>query len=70
MASDVAVGNRGFAASLLDPHSTGVIDALAAPLPAATTATASGYDLITIFLFLALLLLGVEWLLFRTSRIP
>jgi hypothetical protein len=69
-ASGVAVGNRGFAASLLDPHSTGVVDALAAPLPAATTATASGYDLITIFLFLALLLLGVEWLLFRTSRIP
>ncbi|MGK0204129.1 MAG: hypothetical protein ACI9S9_003210, partial [Planctomycetota bacterium] len=70
MASDVAGGNLAFAASLLDPQSTGVIDALAASLPAATTATASGYDLITFFLLLALLLLGVEWLLFRTSRIP
>ena len=65
-----SVKGGGFAAALLDPHASGVVDAAVAPLAVATTAAASGYDLITLLLFLALLLLGVEWLLFRTSRIP
>ena len=69
-AGSPALGAKVFAASLLDPQSTGVVDTSAAALPAAVIAPASGYDLVTILLFLALLLLGVEWLLFRTSRIP
>ena len=69
-AGSPALDAKVFAASLLDPQSTGVVDTSTAALPAAVIAPASGYDLVTVLLFLALLLLGVEWLLFRTSRIP
>ena len=59
-------GNR-FAASLLAPGTTG---AAAAALPPASVASASGYDLVTALLLLALGLLVAEWVLYRTARIP
>lgn len=59
-----------FAASLLDRAVSGAGNVPSVELPAAAIAAASGYDLVTLLLVLALLLLVVEWLLFRTSRIP
>ena len=66
----VAAQGSQFAASLLDREASGQVSAAAASLEAATATVASRYDLITIILAIALLLLGVEWLLFRTARIP
>ena len=59
-----------FAASLLDAHASGVAPAGAADIPELDAAASSGFDLITVLLLLALLLLAAEWVLFRTSRIP
>lgn len=57
-------------ASLLDPVATGAPRAAAIAVPALPADASSGVDLVTILLALALLLLAVEWVLFRTSRIP
>lgn len=66
------VGSQGaqFAASLLDREASGQVSTAVANLEAATATVAGRYDFITIILAIALLLLGVEWLLFRTARIP
>ena len=59
-----------FRASLLDPLATGAPLAGAAALGDLGAAASSGPDLVSVLMFLALLLLVVEWALFRTSRIP
>ena len=66
----VGAQDTQFAASLLDREASGQVSATRATLEAATATVAGRYDLITIILAIALLLLGVEWLLFRTARIP
>ncbi|MCK5940412.1 MAG: hypothetical protein KAI24_00470, partial [Planctomycetes bacterium] len=57
-----------FVASLLDPTAT-VASAAGAAVDA-EAAPSAGFDLISVLLLLALLLLAAEWVLHRTSRIP
>jgi hypothetical protein len=59
-----------FAASLLDPHASGLAAVDLADIDELDAASSSGFDLITVLLLFALLLLAAEWVLFRTSRIP
>ena len=64
-----ASGQR-FAASVLDLGVSGLATRGAADLERATVTPGSSYDLVTVLLLLALMLLGAEWVLYRTGRIP